>query len=58
MKLNLFQIVAVSILIALLIVTIVASFRRWVNRREAVGWGSLWIIAGVSMPTCTASALA
>ncbi len=49
MTLNLFQIVAVSILVALLVLTIVASFRRWVNRREALSWGAVWVVAGVAV---------
>ena len=49
MTLNLFQIAAVSVLAALLLLTVVALLRGWVNRREALGWGALWVIAGVAI---------
>jgi len=44
--LNLFQVLSLSVVGLLLLLTLVAAWRGWVTRREAVTWSTLWIAAG------------
>jgi len=47
MSLNLFQVLALIVLAALLVVTVVAAARGWASRREAAAWSALWLIAAI-----------
>lgn len=46
---NLFQILALVVVVSLLTLTVVAALRGWATRREGVVWTLLWLTAGVAI---------
>lgn len=46
---NLFQILALVVVVSLLTLTVVATLRGWATRREGVIWTLLWLAAGVAI---------
>jgi hypothetical protein len=46
---NLFQILALVVVVGLLVLTLVAAVRGWFTRRETILLSALWLAAGVAI---------
>ncbi len=46
---NLFQILALVVVVCLLVLTVVAAVRGWFTRRETILLSALWLAAGVAI---------
>lgn len=46
---NLFQILALAVVTALIVLSTLAMVRGWVTRREGVIWASVWLATGVAI---------
>ena len=46
---NLFQVIALLVVVLFLIVTLAAMFRGWATRREGLLWTLVWLAAGVAI---------
>jgi hypothetical protein len=44
---NLFQVIALSVLLVLLATSVLAVSKKWTTRGSGFAWAALWILAGV-----------